>query len=141
MRTTLIFWLNDWEAVQQLPTFPIVRIGAPGLFSSTSPFRLPGVRFALVAQRARGLRPGRVSQRRERTRFHRRTVAYGPDCENLERAVNALKDNGHQIDDNVLGHLWPLGWEHINLTGDYVWRQNRRVDKGRFRPLRIVQEG
>jgi hypothetical protein len=19
--------------------------------------------------------------------------------------------------------LWPLGWEHINLTGDYLWRR------------------
>lgn len=58
----------------------------------------------------------------------------------LERAVNALKSSGHPIDDNLLEHLSPLGWEHINLTGDYVWRQNRRVEKGRFRPLRVVQE-
>lgn len=31
----------------------------------------------------------------------------------------------------------PLGWEHINLTGDYVWRQNRLPAEGRFRPLRM----
>ena len=37
-----------------------------------------------------------------------------------------------------LEHLSPLGWEHINLTGDYVWRQNRRVESGKFRPLRPV---
>jgi hypothetical protein len=24
----------------------------------------------------------------------------------------------------------------INLTGDYVWRQNRRAESGKFRPLR-----
>lgn len=59
----------------------------------------------------------------------------------LERAVAALKSSGYPIDDNLLEHLSPLGWEHINLTGDYVWRQNRRVEKGRFRPLRAVQEG
>lgn len=29
-----------------------------------------------------------------------------------------------------------LGWEHINLTGDYVWRQNQKIDDGEFRPLR-----
>jgi len=29
-----------------------------------------------------------------------------------------------------------LGWEHINLTGDYVWHANKRVAKGGFRPLR-----
>ena len=21
----------------------------------------------------------------------------------------------------MLAHLSPLGWEHVNLTGDYVW--------------------
>ena len=33
-------------------------------------------------------------------------------------------------------HLSPLGWEHINLTGDYIWRQSKRVEQGKFRPLR-----
>jgi len=27
-------------------------------------------------------------------------------------------------------------WKHINLTGDYVWRQNKRVEHCKFRPLR-----
>ena len=27
--------------------------------------------------------------------------------------------------------------EHINLTGDYVWRQSRRLEDGKFRPLRM----
>lgn len=31
-------------------------------------------------------------------------------------------------------HLSPLGWEHINLTGDYTWRPNTR-GPGRYRPL------
>lgn len=26
--------------------------------------------------------------------------------------------------------------EHINLTGDYVWRSSAKVDAGKFRPLR-----
>ena len=42
------------------------------------------------------------------------------------------------VDDNLLEHVSPLGWEHINLTGDYVWRQNRRVESGKFRPLRPI---
>jgi hypothetical protein len=25
------------------------------------------------------------------------------------------------VPDHLLSHLSPLGWEHINLTGDYVW--------------------
>jgi Tn3 transposase DDE domain len=47
-----------------------------------------------------------------------------------------LKARPLLVDDNLLEHLSPLGWEHINLTGDYVWRQNRRVESGKFRPLR-----
>jgi hypothetical protein len=39
------------------------------------------------------------------------------------------------VGDNLLEHLSPLGWEHINLTGDYVWRQNRRVESGNFDPF------
>ena len=48
----------------------------------------------------------------------------------------AIRDHGQPMDENLLQHLSPLGWEHINLTGDYVWRQSRRLDKGKFRPLR-----
>lgn len=53
----------------------------------------------------------------------------------LERAVSALRDQG-PVDDSLLQHLTPLGWDHINLTGDYIWHSNKRVAKGRFRPLR-----
>lgn len=35
-------------------------------------------------------------------------------------------------------YLSPLGWEHINLTGEYVWRQSRKLEDGKFRPLRQV---
>lgn len=54
----------------------------------------------------------------------------------LERAVESLRDE-RSIDDALLPHLPPLGWEHIHLTGDYVWHANRRVAKGRYRPLRM----
>ncbi len=40
----------------------------------------------------------------------------------------------------LLQHLSPLGWEHINLTGDYVWRQDRKVRAGKFRPLRPLPQ-
>lgn len=33
-------------------------------------------------------------------------------------------------------YLSPLGWEHINLTGDYLWRSSAKVGAGKFRPLR-----
>ncbi|MGH8805225.1 MAG: hypothetical protein ACREXN_10805 [Polaromonas sp.] len=34
-----------------------------------------------------------------------------------------------------LQYLSPLGWEHINLTGDYAWRQRRKVEQAKFRPV------
>lgn len=54
----------------------------------------------------------------------------------LERAVNALRKHEHSIDDSLLQYLSPLGWEHINLTGDYVWRNDKKINKEKFRPLR-----
>ena len=54
----------------------------------------------------------------------------------LERAVQAMHVRGVQPDAGLLPYLSPLGWEHINLTGDYVWRQNQKLQAGKFRPLR-----
>jgi len=58
----------------------------------------------------------------------------------LERAVQALRDSGKDVDDKLLQHLSPLGWEHINLTGDYIWQQSKQVEQGKFRPLRMLGE-
>ena len=58
----------------------------------------------------------------------------------LERAIGALRQQGRQIDESLLKHVAPVHWNHINLTGDYSWRQNKRVEKGGFRPLRIPPE-
>ncbi|WP_306532635.1 Tn3 family transposase [Geobacter sp.] len=57
----------------------------------------------------------------------------------LERAVQSLRVSGRPVDDSLLMHLSPLGWEHINLTGDYIWRQSRLVEEGKFRPLRSAE--
>ena len=54
----------------------------------------------------------------------------------LERVVNALRGHDSGIDDTLLQHLSPLGWEHINLTGDYLWRSSTKVGAGKFRSLR-----
>lgn len=54
----------------------------------------------------------------------------------LERAVRFLKEQGRPLDEALLKHVAPVHWNHINLTGDYIWRQNRRVEKGGFRPMR-----
>ena len=40
----------------------------------------------------------------------------------LEHAVQGLlRKRGQITPDELIQHLSPLGWEHINLTGDYVW--------------------
>jgi TnpA family transposase len=48
----------------------------------------------------------------------------------LERATHALRAQGQAIGHSLLQHLSPLGWEHINLTGDYVWRQSPTLAQG-----------
>ena len=59
----------------------------------------------------------------------------------LERAVATLRQN-EDVPDHLLAHLSPLGWEHVNLTGDYVWGAERAMsenDAG-LRPLRTLSE-
>ncbi len=57
----------------------------------------------------------------------------------LDRATNALRGHGQAIDDALLQYLSPLGWEHVNLTGDYLWRSSTKIGAGKFRPLRPLQ--
>jgi hypothetical protein len=56
----------------------------------------------------------------------------------LERVVAALMQH-RQIDESLLAHVSPLGWNHKALTGDYSRHANKRVAKGGFRPLRRVK--
>uniref|UniRef100_B8HZ41 Transposase Tn3 family protein n=1 Tax=Cyanothece sp. (strain PCC 7425 / ATCC 29141) TaxID=395961 RepID=B8HZ41_CYAP4 len=54
----------------------------------------------------------------------------------LEQATHVLQDR-QPLDDTLFQYLSPLGWEHINLTGDYVWRRNTKVSaEKKFRSLR-----
>lgn len=54
----------------------------------------------------------------------------------LHRAVQYLRGQGVDVSDDLLAHVAPLGWEHVSLTGDYLWSE---IDKPRerFRPLRM----
>jgi TnpA family transposase len=59
----------------------------------------------------------------------------------LERAVAALR----QVEDvpqHLLAYLSPLGWEHVNLTGDYVWAAADQMTENPdgFRPLRTSSD-
>nr|WP_238534987.1 Tn3 family transposase [Shewanella baltica] len=52
--------------------------------------------------------------------------------------MESLKRKGVPINEQLVAHLSPLGWEHINLSGDYVWRHNVKLGSGKYRPLRTV---
>jgi Tn3 transposase DDE domain len=54
----------------------------------------------------------------------------------LERAANAIRQSAPNFDESLLRHLSPLGWEHINLTGDYMWKTSAKGAAGKFKPLR-----
>jgi len=54
-------------------------------------------------------------------------------------AVPLIATQPHAVDDALLQYLSPLGWEHINLTGDYLWRSSAKIGAGKFRPLRPLQ--
>ncbi|HJU16759.1 MAG TPA: Tn3 family transposase [Stellaceae bacterium] len=55
----------------------------------------------------------------------------------LDRAVRQLRAQRVAVPDNLLAHVAPLGWEHIALTGDYVW-STAKPEAG-FRSLRDVR--
>ena len=54
----------------------------------------------------------------------------------LDRALDALRRRGETIPDTLLAHLAPVGWQHINLTGDYLWGTDASLGPDGFRPLR-----
>jgi Tn3 transposase DDE domain len=59
----------------------------------------------------------------------------------LERPIAALRQ-AEDVPDQLLAHLSPLGWEHVNLTGDYIWSAERPAveNSDRFRPLRAAPD-
>jgi hypothetical protein len=56
----------------------------------------------------------------------------------LERVADALRGHGLLSHDALPQYPSPLGWEHINLTGDCLWCRGSRVRSGKFRPLRSL---
>lgn len=40
------------------------------------------------------------------------------------------------MSDDLLAHLTPVGWQHVNLTGDYLWNADTSMSPDGLRPLR-----
>ena len=59
------------------------------------------------------------------------------NCRYPDRAVGALKIRGLPDHDDALRQLSPLGWDHINLTGDYVWSDAINLDADGYLPLKL----
>jgi hypothetical protein len=55
----------------------------------------------------------------------------------IERAIEMLRSKGVEIPEAYLQHISPLGWEHITLTGDYVWNLKQDGTVNQLRPLRV----
>ena len=58
----------------------------------------------------------------------------------LEHAVEALRRKGEHFDEKLLQYTSPLSWEHLALTGDYLWDVGRLPEEGKFHALRSQRE-
>ena len=56
----------------------------------------------------------------------------------LGRALDVVRRRGDAVPDDLLAHLAPLGWQHINLTGDYLWGADASLGPDGFRPLKGI---
>ena len=55
----------------------------------------------------------------------------------LDRTITTLDTKSQTTTaPETLRFLSPLGWEHINLTGDYTWPRTNHIKPGKFRPPR-----
>ena len=59
------------------------------------------------------------------------------NCRYLGRAIAELRRRGGRIDDALVAQLSPLGWDRINLTGDYVWSDAITLDAEGLMPLAL----
>ena len=59
----------------------------------------------------------------------------------LARAVATLCQT-ETVPDHLLAHLSLLGWEHVNLTGDYIWAAEHTMSENPagLRPLRAAPD-
>ena len=58
----------------------------------------------------------------------------------LAQAIEFLKKKNRPIDEGLLPHVFPLGWEHINFLGEYHFDDNQVSPLDHLRPLRMGPE-
>ena len=54
----------------------------------------------------------------------------------MDKAAQHLLKAGQLADPSLLRHVSPLGWMHINLTGDFVWNSGA-AERMNARPLHL----
>lgn len=62
------------------------------------------------------------------------------NCRYLGRATDILRKRGMANIDEACSQISPLGWDHINLTGDYVWSDASELDDDGYLPMRLGSE-
>jgi hypothetical protein len=50
----------------------------------------------------------------------------------IGQAVEYLRKTDKNFNEDLVRHLSPLGWEHINLTGDYIWSNKLKTSQLRI---------
>ena len=55
----------------------------------------------------------------------------------LEKVINYKESIGEYINYNLISHISPLGWEHINMLGEYTFNLNELESTELYRPLNI----
>jgi TnpA family transposase len=53
----------------------------------------------------------------------------------MDVALDHLRERGETVNDADVARLSPLGWEHINLLGRYLFALSERILRGELRPL------
>lgn len=56
----------------------------------------------------------------------------------IAKAIHAMRAEGEEIPDVMLPFLSPLGWQHINLTGDYIWSEGWRHPRAEPSPWKAT---
>ncbi|AIE61779.1 transposase (plasmid) [Bacillus methanolicus MGA3] len=55
----------------------------------------------------------------------------------LTEAAKYLEQQGH-LDEELLNHISPLNWKHINFLGEYSFSKSKPASLDSLRPLNIL---